>query len=60
MRAIPCAEAVWLGNLIRYPNDEKNGVMSTDGIVGAPGVVDAVPWALIVVPWGIEAMRAKV
>ena len=53
--------AVWLGNvtgdggllLIR------NGVILVGGIVGGPGVVavGATPWALIVVPCGMEAIR---
>ena len=35
-------------------------MISTVGIVGFPLIVVAVPWASIVVPWGIDAMRTSV
>jgi hypothetical protein len=34
--------------------------MSTGSILGPPLTVNVVPWALIVVPYGIEAIRANV
>ena len=37
----------------------KNGVISTVGIVGGPAAVVEVPWARIVVPWGIDAIRVS-
>lgn len=56
--------AVWLGNgtgdggLLLI----KNGVIFATGILGGPGVVvvGAMPWALIVVPCGMEAIRLSV
>ena len=53
--------AVWLGNVTNFVGLLliTNGVISVGGILGAPGVVvvGATPWALIVVPCGIEAIR---
>src|ERR1700728_4304615 len=46
--------AVWLGN------DPLDGVMSRLGIEGGPLKVRNVPWALSVVPCGIEAIRTMV
>src|SRR5580704_15745116 len=56
MRAVPVAVAVWLGNGNRLA--PAVGVMSTDGIVGGPANWVDVPCARIVVPCGIEAIRA--
>ena len=36
------------------------GLMLTSGMVGAPAAVWAVPWSKIVVPCGMDAMRATV
>src|ERR1700733_366664 len=50
--------AVWLGNWIGAP--PAVGVILTDGIVGAPRIDTHVPSASIVVPFGIDAIRARV
>src|SRR3954471_5498341 len=53
--------AVWEGNRIFAPAPLlPMGVMSTGGITGGPGFLSNVPWALIVVPCGMEAIRTTV
>ena len=55
-------DVVWLGNGILLPGlPIANGVMSTDGIFGAPGELaeGARHWALMVVPCGMDAMRVS-
>lgn len=53
--------AVWLGNVTNAGGLVLilNGVIFATGILGGPGVevVGATPWALIVVPCGMEAIR---
>src|SRR5579859_3283159 len=46
--------AFWLGNR------PDVGVMLTGGILGGPLITCDVPWAQIVVPCGIEAIRTRV
>src|SRR5436853_5153505 len=53
--------AVWLANLILCVGSPiLNGVMSTGSIFGPPLTVKKLPWASMVVPWGIDAIRATV
>lgn len=54
-------DAVWLANTIGVVVPVLNGVISTDGMDGGPAelVVGARHWALIVVPCGIDPMRAS-
>src|ERR1700690_2634696 len=52
--AVRALLAVWLGNAPLV------GVMLTGGIEGGPLKVRNVPWALSVVPCGIEAIRTRV
>src|SRR6266581_69278 len=54
IRGVSLLVAVWLGNVILLPGEPMaNGVMSTAGIVGFPGLgPDEVPWASTVVPCG--------
>ena len=54
IRAVRESLAVWLGNR------PISGVMLTGGIEGGPLNVRNVPWALSVVPCGIEAIRTRV
>ncbi len=42
------------------PSPAWRGVMSIDGNVGGPSNVLNVPWALIVVPCGIDPIRTRV
>src|SRR5580704_12324481 len=61
MRAVSLSDAIWLGNwtlLFGWPI--VNGVMFTAAISGLPSMMDEVPWASIVVPCGIDAMRVTV
>src|SRR5450755_1510924 len=62
IRAVLSSVAIWLGNGIFFTGllPITNGVMSTGGMTGFPAAVDEVPWASIVVPCGIDAMRAMV
>lgn len=58
------ADAVWLVNLMGlacWVEPITKGVMSTGGMVGGPEmlVVGTRHWALIVVPCGMDAMRAS-
>ncbi len=54
--------AVWFWNVILLPGlPPMNGVMSMAAMVGLPATGgSAVPCAVIVVPCGIDAMRATV
>ena len=58
---VSVADAVWLANGILLLVPITNGVMSTAGMVGGPAtlVVGARHWALIVVPCGMDAIRAS-
>src|SRR3954470_19831945 len=60
MREVSSEAAVWLGTLDGPRSSVKSGVILTAGISGAPAIVVAMPSALIVVPWGMDAMRAPV
>src|SRR5580704_15934859 len=61
IRGVLSSVAFWLGKVIFLAGLPITvGVMSTTGIVGFPVVVEKVPWASTVVPWGIDAMRATV
>src|SRR6266516_642580 len=61
IRAVLLVAAVWLGKgILLWGAAVENGVMSTAGMVGFPAMVDEVPWASRVVPWGIDAMRTTV
>src|SRR5215472_5973765 len=61
IRTVSLLDAFWLGNLRLTPGwPMKNGVMSLDPMTGGPLLVEKVPWASIVVPWGIDAMRKTV
>src|SRR3954462_8152666 len=60
MREVSSEAAVWLGTLDGPRSSVKSGVILTAGISGAPAIVVAMPSALIVVPWGMDAMRATV
>src|SRR5579875_948473 len=53
IRAVLASVAVWLGN------GPLDGVMVTGGGDGGPAKVRNVPWQLIVVPCGIEAIRTR-
>ena len=58
--AVSVFDAVWLANVILLPGlPMMNGVISTEGIFGAPGKLEAGArhWALMVVPCGIDAIR---
>ena len=53
--------AVWLANLIFFAGlPIGKGVISTGSIFGPPLTVKKLPWASMVVPWGMDAMRATV
>ena len=60
MRGVAWAVAVWLGKCCLAPPLMKKGVMSTGGMVGGPVMSVDVPWAMMVTPWGMEAMRVRV
>src|SRR5215467_12716225 len=54
-------EAFWLGNgTFEGGWPILNGVVSLGPMTGGPLIVEKVPWASIVVPWGIDAMRQTV
>ncbi len=59
-RAVSVADAVWLAKGILWLGPPMtNGVMSTAGMIGGPAKLEvgARHWALMVVPWGMDAMR---
>lgn len=62
-RGVSVLVAVWAANVIVAGGLEPmmNGVMETGAIFGGPGKVllGDRPWALIVAPCGIEAMRTN-
>src|ERR1700737_5022805 len=62
MRGVVLSVAVWLLNLILFAGlPPGKGVMSTGSILGPP-LTEAIsmPWATIVVPCGIDAIRVTV
>jgi hypothetical protein len=60
--AVPGVATVWLGKEINFSGFEPvtNGVMRTGFMVGGPTKDTEVPWAPMVVPCGIDAMRMSV
>src|SRR5262249_15147788 len=61
IRAVFLLTTCWLGNGTLAPGwPIWNGVMSTGLMLGLPLTVEKVPWASMVVPWGIDPMRKTV
>src|SRR5271165_632087 len=63
MRGVSVSAAVWALKRIGCEGlPIGNGVIETGGMVGGPAIVAVGPraWALIVVPWGMEAIRTNV
>lgn len=64
IRAVPWLVAVWLGNFIGFvvfPGATVvNGVISTEFMIGGPSTANENPCASIVVPCGMDPMRARV
>ena len=61
-RGVSVREAVWLANgIFLLGLSMTKGVMSTFGMVGGPAVLEvgARHCALMVVPWGMDAMRVS-
>src|SRR5262249_22986038 len=59
--AVFLSDAFWLGNgTFEGGWPILNGVVSLGPMTGGPLIVEKVPWASIVVPWGIDAIRKTV